>query len=134
MLSKLPLFGFDPEFAERCIEANKHSNVSAAYFLLLKKFLANGEIIGKKPERDLSPNKIHASGTIDQRPPLFRLSSGNKHLHKTDMPRKRSSSRRPVSAVRNQMGHRKNGESQVSKIRQRRKGRRGSAGYKNTSL
>jgi len=41
-LSKLDQYGINTEFAQKCIEANKHSNVTTTYYLELQKFLKNG--------------------------------------------------------------------------------------------
>lgn len=42
ILQKLEEFKFDIEYAERCIEANKHNHMTTAYYLLLKKHLKAG--------------------------------------------------------------------------------------------
>lgn len=42
MLQRLEEFGFDPEHAERCIEANKHDHITTTYYLLLKQHLRAG--------------------------------------------------------------------------------------------
>jgi 5'-AMP-activated protein kinase catalytic alpha subunit len=42
ILEKLKDFNFDIEYAERCIEANKHNHITTAYYLLLKKNLKTG--------------------------------------------------------------------------------------------
>ena len=42
MLEKLKDFEFDIEYAERCIEANKHNHITTSYYLLLKKHLKDG--------------------------------------------------------------------------------------------
>jgi serine/threonine protein kinase len=37
ILSQLEQFGFSPEYAAKCLEANKHNHVTTAYYLLLHK-------------------------------------------------------------------------------------------------
>jgi len=32
-------FGFDPDYSVKCIEANRHNNITATYHLLYKKAL-----------------------------------------------------------------------------------------------
>ena len=32
-------YGFDPDYAVKCIEANRHNNITATYHLLYKKAL-----------------------------------------------------------------------------------------------
>ena len=41
-MNKLAKFEFNLEFAEKCIEANKHNHVTTTYYLLLKKELETG--------------------------------------------------------------------------------------------
>lgn len=43
ILGKLAEFAFDLEYAERCIEANKHNHITTTYYLLLKKHLRAGQ-------------------------------------------------------------------------------------------
>lgn len=42
ILKQLQTFGIPPDYAEKCIENNRHNHVTTAYYLLLKKHLANG--------------------------------------------------------------------------------------------
>lgn len=42
ILNKLNEFDFDIDYAERCIEANKHNHITTTYYLLLKKHLKEG--------------------------------------------------------------------------------------------
>ena len=42
LLAQLEGLGFNLEYAERCIEANKHNHVTTTYYLLLKKHIASG--------------------------------------------------------------------------------------------
>lgn len=42
IIKKLEDFGFNAEYAEKCVEANKHNSATTAYYLLLKKFLKEG--------------------------------------------------------------------------------------------
>ena len=41
-VNRLDQYGFNLEYARKCIEANKHNHVTATYYLLLKKKLKNG--------------------------------------------------------------------------------------------
>lgn len=40
--SKLEGFGFNLEYGKKCVEANKHNQVTSTYYLLLKKMLKEG--------------------------------------------------------------------------------------------
>lgn len=42
ILKKLKDIGYDPDYAEKCIDANKHNHITTAYYLLLKSHLKNG--------------------------------------------------------------------------------------------
>jgi 5'-AMP-activated protein kinase, catalytic alpha subunit len=44
ILKQLQRFGYDLDYTKKCIEADKHNNVTTAYYLLLKKHLQNGGI------------------------------------------------------------------------------------------
>ena len=94
ILQMLPNYGYDAEYAERCIEANKHSSVTAAYFLLLKKSVRNGEI-SQKEGVSPSPKKLNVTVSYTPRPPLFKLSYENTNpiQHKARRYVKRSNSR-----------------------------------------
>jgi hypothetical protein len=50
-------FGFDPDYAVKCIEANRHNNITATYHLLYKKAL-----------RESKPftNVTHVTGSLDR--------------------------------------------------------------------
>lgn len=50
-------FGFDPDYAVKCIEANRHNNITATYHLLYKRALR-----GKKP----FTNAAHVTGSLDR--------------------------------------------------------------------
>ncbi len=52
VLRQLSNFGFDPEYTQKCVEANKHNSATTTYYLLLKKFLRDG---GKSPADLSSP-------------------------------------------------------------------------------
>lgn len=54
ILNKLKQFDFEIEYAEKCIDANKHNHISTTYYLLLKKHLKNG---GESPA-DLSSSEF----------------------------------------------------------------------------
>lgn len=42
ILAQLSGFGFDLDYAAKCIDANKHNHITTAYYLLLKKLLKEG--------------------------------------------------------------------------------------------
>ena len=42
LVGQLENLGFNVEYAERCIEANKHNHVTTTYYLLLKKHIQSG--------------------------------------------------------------------------------------------
>lgn len=50
-------FGFDPDYAVKCIEANRHNNITATYHLLYKKALKES-----KP----FTNATHVTGSLDR--------------------------------------------------------------------
>ena len=42
ILRKTEQYGFEQEYAQKCVEANKHNHVTTIYYLLLKRHLAGG--------------------------------------------------------------------------------------------
>ena len=42
ILNKLNPLGMDVEFAQRCLEANRHNHLTTSYYLMLKKHLRDG--------------------------------------------------------------------------------------------
>ena len=50
-------FGFDPDYAVKCIEANRHNNITATYHLLYKRALRQ-----RKP----FTNASHVTGSLDR--------------------------------------------------------------------
>jgi len=46
ILQQLKAYNFDLEYSSKCIDANKHNQITTAYYLLLKKLLKDG---GKSP-------------------------------------------------------------------------------------
>ena len=50
-------FGFDPDYAVKCIEANRHNNITSTYHLLYKKAARQ-----KKPFTNVS----HVAGSLDR--------------------------------------------------------------------
>ena len=54
ILGRLKEFNFEIDYAEKCIDANKHNHISTAYYLLLKKHLKGG---GTSPA-DISSSKF----------------------------------------------------------------------------
>ncbi|CAG9335007.1 unnamed protein product [Blepharisma stoltei] len=87
ILKKLEEYKIDTQYAQKCIEANKHNHITTAYYLLLKKHLQNGGTsiadYSYLSEGDLThiipqpPNKLSQSfnQTIANapHPPLFKL-------------------------------------------------------------
>ena len=50
-------FGFDPDYSVKCIEANRHNNITATYHLLYKRAQRQ-----KKP----FTNAAHVTGSLDR--------------------------------------------------------------------
>ena len=50
-------FGFDPDYSVKCIEANRHNNITATYHLLYKRILRE-----QKP----FTNASHVTGSLDR--------------------------------------------------------------------
>lgn len=50
-------YGFDPDYAVKCIEANRHNNITATYHLLFKRAMRE-----KKP----FTNATHVTGSLDR--------------------------------------------------------------------
>jgi len=67
ILKKLEQYGYNLDYSKKCLEANKHNNVTTAYYLLLKKYIQEGGIsvadYGYKPE-PLIVSKQHVSEII----------------------------------------------------------------------
>ncbi len=42
VLSQVLEFGFDPEYTQKCIEANKHNGATTLYYMLMQRFLREG--------------------------------------------------------------------------------------------
>ena len=42
ILNQMEAFGFNQEYAKKCIEANKHNHLTTTYYLLLQRHLKNG--------------------------------------------------------------------------------------------
>jgi len=55
--SILDEFGFDPDYAVKCIEANRHNNITSTYHLLYKQAMRQ-----KKP----FTNASHVTGSLDR--------------------------------------------------------------------
>ncbi|CAG9333437.1 unnamed protein product [Blepharisma stoltei] len=75
ILNKLEPFGFDLNYCQSCIEANKHNNLTTAYYLLLKKYQAPPQ----SPILD-KPAIIHPH--IMPFPPRFSLEMNAKPKHR----------------------------------------------------
>ena len=56
ILAMLKQYGFDLEHSQKCIEANKHDNVTTTYYLLLKKHRASMGAAVRPIEKSLHPN------------------------------------------------------------------------------
>lgn len=72
ILGKLSEYQFDLEYAERCIQANKHNHITTTYHLLLKKYLKAGQ----ESTADIS------SPTFDYKniQPFKRVNNEKKHI------------------------------------------------------
>ena len=44
VLDAVVMLGFDRDFSRKCIEANRHNDVTTTYYLLLKKYVKNGGV------------------------------------------------------------------------------------------
>ena len=79
VLKELDKYGFNPEYTQKCVEANKHNPATTTYYLLLQKFIRDG---GKSPA-DLS-SALFELTTIGKRLLTLReptgLSVGSKNL------------------------------------------------------
>jgi 5'-AMP-activated protein kinase catalytic alpha subunit len=42
ILDQIPKYGFDKEYTQKCIEANKHNPATTTYYLLLQKYVREG--------------------------------------------------------------------------------------------
>ena len=51
ILKNLLQYNFNLEYSQKCIEANKHNNITTTYYLLMKKFKANIGV-ALKPEKN----------------------------------------------------------------------------------
>jgi len=54
ILKQLERYGYNLDYTKKCLEANKHNDVTTAYYLLLKKYIQDGGVsiadYGYKPE------------------------------------------------------------------------------------
>jgi len=55
VLSRLRELGLDADYAQQCLESNKHNQLTTAYFLMLKKMMREGFVPRLESERRLSP-------------------------------------------------------------------------------
>ena len=59
ILKQLEKYGYNLDYTKKCLEANKHNDVTTAYYLLLKKYIQGGGIsvadYGYKPEPIAQP-------------------------------------------------------------------------------
>ena len=56
ILKKLEGYGFDLEHSEKCIEANKHNQITTTYYLLMKKYQAGPGIVEMHSEKNIAPH------------------------------------------------------------------------------
>lgn len=48
-------FSYDPDYVSKCLEANRHNNVTTTYYLALKKHIRNGgSISSDQSHKDIS--------------------------------------------------------------------------------
>lgn len=55
----LDSFGFDPDYTVKCIEANRHNDITAAYHLMFKKAARSQSLTGV-------PASTHVTGSVDR--------------------------------------------------------------------
>ncbi len=70
MLSQTTQYNISPDYARRCLEANKHNNVTATYYLLVKKYMSQGRKGIIDPNTSLDSKTLNASmkrGSADKR-------------------------------------------------------------------
>ncbi|CAD8136584.1 unnamed protein product [Paramecium pentaurelia] len=73
IVDQLIIKGFNSDYIKKCLDANKHNNLTTAYFLILKKHLING---GKSVADINSTNfneKLLEPATRPQKPPISNL-------------------------------------------------------------
>ena len=67
ILKKLEMYGYNLDYSKKCLEANKHNDVTTAYYLLLKKYIQDGGVsiadYGYKPDPILSQTVISSNET-----------------------------------------------------------------------
>lgn len=54
VLKQLKNFGYNLDYSKKCLEADKHNEVTTAYYLLLKKFINSGGVAELEPEKKLN--------------------------------------------------------------------------------
>ena len=50
ILKQVKAFGYDLDYTKKCLEADKHNEVTTSYYLLLKRYVMNGGILNEKSE------------------------------------------------------------------------------------
>jgi serine/threonine protein kinase len=53
VLKQLGTFGYDASYAKKCLEADKHNDITTSYYLLLKRYIMSGGILSEKSETNL---------------------------------------------------------------------------------
>lgn len=61
MLSQLPQYDINPDYAKKCLEANKHNNITTTYYLLVKKLITQGKKGIMDPNRSFENKKFNNS-------------------------------------------------------------------------
>ena len=56
ILQKLELYNIDQEHGQKCIEANKHNDITTTYYLLMKKFQASEGVVQLPSEKSILPH------------------------------------------------------------------------------
>ncbi|CAD8141859.1 unnamed protein product [Paramecium octaurelia] len=77
IVDQLATKGFSSDYIKKCLDANKHNNLTTAYFLILKKHLMNG---GQSVADINSSNfneKLLEPATRPQKPPISTLLDGS---------------------------------------------------------
>lgn len=45
VLASMKNYAFDPDYVSKCLEANRHNNVTTTYYLSLKKYIREGGVL-----------------------------------------------------------------------------------------
>lgn len=69
ILRSMKSFSYDPDYVSKCLEANRHNNVTTTYYLALKKHIRNGGgLSSDRSHKDISKSFIepHKKQSIKQ--------------------------------------------------------------------